>query len=480
MLKPGTKIPSNWTSLGGSIKAFIKATNKATKAALKSSTGRINRYFQASIQPESRISRTWNSAKAHIESLANSMRSRVVGLKLSQKFPSRLSRKPSEGARPAGVVLTEGTTATVQESTVSLQPEEFLTNIGDRLKKAQAGLQQRQQPNELRSHAQLVFAQGESILVEAIRSAEAASDAYQSGFAADTDASAEKSAGALARAEFLRSYLVKNQTAYANALQRAHVIGEKSATELVAALDSLNEAGLDEPGEMKASVKASTIADSVKTSAVRELREVQSIWNGLASLGIGPLTPEPDVRHRPTIKADSPVVSSAGESNLAASTDSAESDGFSASEALRKELAGLTTITDEELAELQDASAVAKQQAGLNPIPDTFGQPYLPGKQTARSHSRSHDGRLSGRVYLMLDASLSKEGLESVWDAVEEAADTGVIVDTRLLSVKEGVQVTLDLEQTVLDVDAFLRRLPGAELSLITEDKLKVAWPVSA
>ena len=59
---------------------------------------------------------------------------------------------------------------------------------------------------------------------------------------------------------------------------------------------------------------------------------------------------------------------------------------------------------------------------------------------------------------------------------MEEAADAGVIVDTRLVSQDIGVQVTLDLDDSRLDLAAFLRRLPGAELTPIAEDRLQVAW----
>ena len=79
----------------------------------------------------------------------------------------------------------------------------------------------------------------------------------------------------------------------------------------------------------------------------------------------------------------------------------------------------------------------------------------------------------------MFEAALTREGMESVWDAVEEAAGSGVIIDTRLVSQDDGVQVTLDLDNTTLDVAAFLRRLPGAEIKVIAEDRLKVAWPAN-
>ena len=85
----------------------------------------------------------------------------------------------------------------------------------------------------------------------------------------------------------------------------------------------------------------------------------------------------------------------------------------------------------------------------------------------------------TGRAYLMFDASLTREDLESVWDAVEEAAGSGVIVATRLVSQDVGVQVTLDLDRTTLDVAAFLHRRPGAEITPMAEDWLKVAWPAA-
>ena len=80
---------------------------------------------------------------------------------------------------------------------------------------------------------------------------------------------------------------------------------------------------------------------------------------------------------------------------------------------------------------------------------------------------------------MMFDASLSQDGLESVWDAVEEAAETGVIVDTLLVSRDEGVQMTLDIHDTSKDVTAFLQRLPGAELIPIASDRLRVALPAA-
>lgn len=102
---------------------------------------------------------------------------------------------------------------------------------------------------------------------------------------------------------------------------------------------------------------------------------------------------------------------------------------------------------------------------------NTLVRPVAAGAEVARTYT--------GRVYLMFDASLTREGLESVWDAVEEAAGSGVIVDTRLVSQDAGVQVTLDLDNSTLDVAAFRRRLSGAEITPLADDRLKVAWPAA-
>ncbi len=84
----------------------------------------------------------------------------------------------------------------------------------------------------------------------------------------------------------------------------------------------------------------------------------------------------------------------------------------------------------------------------------------------------------TGRVYLMFDANLTQDVLEAVWDAIEESSEVGAIVDTRLVSQEEGVQMTLDLRESQLDISAVRARLPGAELAPMGEDRLRVSWPV--
>ena len=82
------------------------------------------------------------------------------------------------------------------------------------------------------------------------------------------------------------------------------------------------------------------------------------------------------------------------------------------------------------------------------------------------------------RVYLMFDANLKQEVLEAVWDVIEESAEVGAIMDTRLVSQEEGVQMTLDLRASQLDISAVRARLPGSEFAPIAEDRLRVTWLV--
>ena len=67
----------------------------------------------------------------------------------------------------------------------------------------------------------------------------------------------------------------------------------------------------------------------------------------------------------------------------------------------------------------------------------------------------------------MFDAKLKQEVLEAVWDAIEESAEVGAIIDIRLVSQEEGVQMTLDLRASQLDISVVRARLPGSEFAAI-------------
>ncbi len=83
----------------------------------------------------------------------------------------------------------------------------------------------------------------------------------------------------------------------------------------------------------------------------------------------------------------------------------------------------------------------------------------------------------SGRIYLMFPSSLGQEEQESVWDALEEVAGSGAIVDRRLVSREAGIQFTLELRNRVLAVADSMKRLRGAGLEALEPDRLKVNWP---
>ena len=310
------------------------------------------------------------------------------------------------------------------EGAVTPEPELSGASIDIRLKKAQESLVHCQEAQMLRNLSQSVFAQSESILEEAIRSVEAAVKAYGEYSAAGFSEATTK---AQKTAETLKSRLKENQAAYQDALGRALGTNELATKDVAAALASLNFEFMNVERELEESAKASAIAESAKKSAMAELIAVHAMWDGLASPG-----------PRPTELVEKP-----------------------------NQKAGILTGNPKTI-----DSAAPKQPeppvAAPKPVQKPAVQPVVFGSGLAKTYT--------GRVYLMFDASLNREGLQSVWDAVEEAAGPGVIVDTRLVSQEEGVQVTLDLEKSDLDVVVLLRRLPGAEMVPIAKDRLNVAW----
>ena len=83
----------------------------------------------------------------------------------------------------------------------------------------------------------------------------------------------------------------------------------------------------------------------------------------------------------------------------------------------------------------------------------------------------------SGRIYLMFPATLTQEELESAWDNLEEVTGSGTISDHRLISRQDGVQFTLELGKKELVLERLRKQMPGAELTAVGEDRLKIDWP---
>ena len=129
---------------------------------------------------------------------------------------------------------------------------------------------------------------------------------------------------------------------------------------------------------------------------------------------------------------------------------------------------GTMSISDESGPADEPAPAPRDDESATPAVPATEGVPVDPDGSAV----------YSGRIYLMFDANLKQEVLEAVWDAIEESAEVGAIVDTRLVSQEEGVQMTLDLRASQLDISAVRARLPGSEFAPIAEDRLRVTWSV--
>ena len=169
------------------------------------------------------------------------------------------------------------------EGTATPEPELSGVNIDIRLKKAQESLRHCQEAQTLRNLSQSVFAQSESILEEAIRSVEAAVEAYGDGFAADSPANVETALKAQGMAETLRTRLKENQAAYQDVLNQALGTNEIATQDMAAALASLNFEFVNVERELEESAKASSIANAAKESALEELLAVHAMWNVLAS-----------------------------------------------------------------------------------------------------------------------------------------------------------------------------------------------------
>ena len=127
-----------------------------------------------------------------------------------------------------------------------------------------------------------------------------------------------------------------------------------------------------------------------------------------------------------------------------------------------------------------DASAPANAPAPADdPTPATRGDesvtPAVPATETVPVDPDAL-AIYTGRVYLMFDAKLKQEVLEAVWDVIEESAEVGAIIDIRLVSQEEGVQMTLDLRASRLDISVVRARLPGSEFAPIAVDRLRVTW----
>ena len=90
--------------------------------------------------------------------------------------------------------------------------------------------------------------------------------------------------------------------------------------------------------------------------------------------------------------------------------------------------------------------------------------------------SRTLPAVYTGRLYLMFPSTINQDGLEAVWEVLEEVAGMGAIVDTQLISREAGIQFTLDLGNRQLVLEELRKRLPSSGMTELGADRLKVDW----
>ena len=150
----------------------------------------------------------------------------------------------------------------------------------------------------------------------------------------------------------------------------------------------------------------------------------------------------------------------------------------SAANELERELAALRsqlTSTESPAGPPGTASGGILRPGELNR--DSGDQPQAVASAPTPEPSTPLPESYSGRIYLMFPATLTQDELESVWDNLEEAAGSGTISDNRLISRQEGVQFTLELGKKELVVERLLKQMPGAGLTALGEDRLRIDWP---
>lgn len=140
---------------------------------------------------------------------------------------------------------------------------------------------------------------------------------------------------------------------------------------------------------------------------------------------------------------------------------------LSAAEELQREMAGM------------QPTPVAAEPAAAS-IPEASDDPPSDGSPLVEADavpSIPLPEEYSGKIYLMFPSTLDQDQVGSIWEALDDLAGSGAIVDSRLVSQDEGVQFTLELGSKALTMDALKKKMPGADLTALEADRLKVNWP---
>ena len=348
------------------------------------------------------------------------------------------------------------------------------------------GSSQRLDAQRRRSQADELFQKSTAVWEEAVRCGEAGRNAL--------DAGGKPVGNTISRRiRAIKKGSEASEASYRKLQDKALAAKDKS-NDAVSVANSLAEQELADAGDVLAAAEAALGA------AMEDLKTAQAIWAQLGELNPAPTEPD---------EADEAGTSAAA----AFQEETAIEDSMSATEALRQEIArarepgdGLDSPSPAEDArsELEFLKGVPSESSAVNPIvtnkdtgpvlehplADISVESVAPSDEPYRAVSSKKPAppptpaseaiaaAYAGRVYLMFDANLTQQDLEAIWDAIEESSEVGAIVDTRLVSKEEGVQMTLDLRAARLDISAVQARLPGVVFSPIAADRLRVTWLV--
>ncbi len=191
----------------------------------------------------------------------------------------------------------------------------------------------------------------------------------------------------------------------------------------------------------------------------------------------------------PPENAGSTVISgtSGGVIEAGPSPGAAPTTPLSAAEELQREMASMRPTTiDAVPANTAPANTTPANTADAIPVnapseppaastPSSTDDALSPGSEAEPSMPLPES--YSGKVYLMFPSTLDQDQVGSVWEVLDDIAGSGAIVDSRLVSREDGVQFTLELGSKTLTLEAIKKKMPGAEMTALKEDRLKINWP---
>lgn len=194
-----------------------------------------------------------------------------------------------------------------------------------------------------------------------------------------------------------------------------------------------------------------------KPSPVPSPQELMSAAEQLRKEFEAPTSTTPDTTGQTVIQGASGEVIEA-----APAPEATSGAALSAAEELQREMASMRPNAT-------DSEPVAD---GVPEAPDD-----LPSVGSDDTPSLPLPESYSGKVYFMFPSTLDQDQVGSVWEALDDLAGSGAIVDSRLVSREEGVQFTLELGTKTLTMEALKKKMPGANMTALKEDRLKFDWP---